>query len=137
MPQNSCWKGGWCMKKMLVVMVLLGFILAPAVLFADPVALAGVGASSQKLANGNTMVHFTVRVSIFTTPLVFNYHWERSDGAKSAMKMWSVKPGVTSIPVATTWELGPNHPAEVWEKLFVNTGNTHLESEPIKIAIPR
>ncbi|MGA2612174.1 MAG: hypothetical protein ABSG38_01800 [Spirochaetia bacterium] len=125
------------MRKLLLFAILFGAILVPGVLFADPVAIQGVGASSQKLANGNTMVHFTVRVSIFTTPLVFNYHWERSDGAKSGVKMWSVKPGVVSIPVSTTWEMGPNHPAEVWERLFVNTGNTHLASEPIKIALPQ
>ena len=33
--------------------------------------------------------------------------------------------------------MGPNHPAEVWEKLFINTGNTHLESQQIKIALPQ
>ncbi|MGO9411380.1 MAG: hypothetical protein ACLQCB_11605 [Spirochaetia bacterium] len=125
------------MKRKLMFLVLLGAILVPGVLFADPVGIHGVGVSSQKLANGNVMVHFTVRVDITTTPLVFNYHWERSDGAKSAVKMWSVKPGVSSIPVTTTWEMGPNHPAEVWEKLFINTGNTHLESQQIKIALPQ
>jgi len=124
------------MKKTLLFVILLGAILVPGVLFADPVGIQGVGASSQKLANGNTLVHFTVRVAIFTTPLVFNYHWERSDGAKSEMKLWTVKPGVTSVPVSTTWEMGPGHPAQVWEKLFVNTGNTHLESQAIKIALP-
>jgi len=124
------------MKKTLLFVILLGVILVPGVLFADPVGIQGVGASSQKLANGNTLVHFTVRVAIFTTPLVFNYHWERSDGAKSEMKLWTVKPGVTSVPVSTTWEMGPGHPAQVWEKLFVNTGNTHLESQAIKIALP-
>lgn len=98
------------MKKTLLFVILLGAILVPGVLFADPVGIQGVGASSQKLANGNTLVHFTVRVAVFTTPLVFNYHWERSDGAKSEMKLWTVKPGVTSIPVSTTWEMGPGPP---------------------------
>jgi len=125
------------MKKRLLFVVLVGSMLIPGALFADPIAIHGVGVSSQKLANGNTMVHFTVRVDINTTPLVFNYHWERSDGAKSGVKVWSVKSGVASVPVSTTWELGPNHPADVWEKLFLNTGNTHLESEPIKIALPQ
>ena len=125
------------MRKKLLFLVLLGAILVPGILFADPLAIHGVGVSSQKLANGNTMVHFTVRVDIFTTPLLFNYHWERSDGAKSEVQMWSVKPGTVSVPVSTTWEMGPGHPAEVWERLFVNTGNTHLVSEPIKIALPQ
>ena len=116
--------------------LLLGLVFLPGLVFADPVAFQGVGASSQKLANGNTMLHFTVRLAVNTTQLVFNYHWERSDGAKSQMKMWSVRPGVSSIPITTTWEIGPNAPVkEVWEKLFVNTGNTHLESEPVKIVV--
>lgn len=119
-------------------LVLMIAILLPGALFADSVAFQGVGASTQKLANGNIVVHFTVRLEISTTPLVFNYHWERSDGAKSAVKMWSVKPGVTSIPISTTWQMAKNEPGkEVWEKLFVNTGNTHLESQPVKIVLPK
>ncbi len=120
------------------IMILLSMMLLPGALFADPIAIQGVGASTQKLANGNIMVHFTVRVEISTTPLVFNYHWERSDGAKSEVQMESVKPGVSSIPVSTTWEIGPNAGLkEVWEKLFVNTGNTHLQSREIKIVLPK
>ena len=70
------------------------------------------------------------------TPLVFNYHWERSDGAKSQMQVQRVQPGTTSVPVMTTWELGPKAAkGEVWEKLFVNTGNTHLESEAVRITL--
>jgi hypothetical protein len=123
------------MRKSVLAALVLGAILIPAALFADPIAIHGVGVSSQKLANGNTVVHFTVRVDVLAAPLVFNYHWERSDGAKSGLRMWSVKPGVSSIPVSTTWEMGPNHPAEVWERLVLNTGNTHLESQPIRIAL--
>ncbi len=103
---------------------------------ADPVAFQGVGASCEKLANGNYMLHFTVRVAVNVTPLEFNYHWERSDGAKSGMQIWSVKPGTTSIPVMTTWELGAQWVGKkFWEKLFVNTGNTHLESREVGIVV--
>jgi len=117
-------------------LALMVVLLLPAAAFAEPVAFQGVGAGSQKLANGDTLVRFTVRVQIFQTPLEFNYHWERSDGAKSAVQIWRVQPGTTSVPVTTTWELGPGAAqGEVWEKLFVNTGNTHLESEPVKIAL--
>ncbi|MGO9310275.1 MAG: hypothetical protein ACLQDL_14795 [Spirochaetia bacterium] len=121
-----------------ILFVLLGALLLPGVMMADPIAITGVGASTQKLDNGNIMVHFTVRVAISVTPLLFNYHWERSDGAKSGVEMQSVKPGVASIPVSTTWEIGPNAGLkEVWEKLFVNTGNTHLESREIRIMLPK
>ena len=121
----------------LLISVLLGALALPGAAFADdPVAIQGSGASFEKLANGNTLVRFNVRVQIFVTPLVFNYYWERSDGAKSQMQVQRVQPGTTSVPVMTTWELGPNvaH-GEVWEKLLVNTGNTHLESEPVRITL--
>ena len=124
------------MRKGFTTAVLLGLVFLPGVVFADPVAFQGVGASSEKLANGNYMLHFTIRLAVNTTPLVFNYHWERSDGAKSEMKMLSVKPGTTSIPIMTTWELGAQYAGKVfWEKLFVNTGNTHLESRQVGIVV--
>ncbi|HXK09265.1 MAG TPA: hypothetical protein VMT70_06470 [Vicinamibacteria bacterium] len=114
------------------ILAVAGLLLAPAVLAADPIAIHGVGSSSQQLANGHTRVHFTVRIDVFNSPLEFNYHWERSDGARSAVKTQYVKRGVTSVPVTTTWELGPNAPQEVWQTLFVNTGNTHVQSQPIR-----
>lgn len=102
----------------------------------DPVAIHGVGASSEQMPNGVTRLHFTVRVDVFTTPLEFSYHWERSDGAQSTMQIRSVQPGTTSIPVSTTWDLGSGAPrGEVWEKLYINTGNTHLVSDPVRIAL--
>jgi len=112
-----------------------GLLFAPGLLAADPIAIHGVGASSHRLANGHTQVRFTVRIDVSTTPLVFNYHWERSDGAKSAVKVQSLKRGTTSVPVTTTWELGADATGEVWEQLFVNTGNTHLQSDPIRYTL--
>ena len=102
----------------------------------DPVAIQGVGASRENLPNGVRRLHFTVRVSVFTTPLTFNYHWERSDGAKSAVQVRSVEPGTTSVPISTTWDIGPGATVtEVWEQLFVNTGNTHLVSDQVGISL--
>ena len=85
------------------------------------------------LPNGNTKVTFSVRVVANRTPLGFNYHWERSDGAQSRMEMMTVQPGTTEFNISTTWELGPAAAVgEIWEKLFINTGNTHLESQPVR-----
>lgn len=124
---------------LLLIVTLFVFALVPGFLFADdPIAIHGVGASHQKQANGDILFKFSVRVDVLTTPLTYNYHWERSDGAKSAEKVASVKKGVTSLVINDSWQLGPNSGLkEVWEQLFINTGNTHLSSEQIKIAVPK
>lgn len=124
---------------LLLLVALLLFALVPGFLFADdPIAIHGVGTSHQKLANGDILLKFSVRIDVRTSPLTYNYHWERSDGAKSAEKVASVKKGVTSIVINDAWQLGPNSGLkEVWEQLFINTGNTHLSSEQIKIAVPK
>jgi len=119
-------------RDLVLAVAAASLLLVPALAAADPIAIGGVGASSHMLPNGNTQVRFTVRVETFTSPLEFNYHWERSDGAKSAVKTYYVRPGTRSVPITTTWSLGPGAAAEVWQKLFVNTGNTHLQSEPVK-----
>ena len=81
---------------------------------------------------------FTVRVDILASPMTHNYHWERSDRAKTAVKVASVKKGVSSIAISDTWEIGPKSGlSEVWVQLFINRGNTHLSSEQIKIAVPK
>ena len=52
--------------------------------------------------------------------------------------MGSVKKGVTSIAISDTWDIGGKAGVtEVWEQLFINTGNTHLTSDQIKIAVPK
>jgi len=124
---------------LLLLSVLFIFAVLPGFLFAeDPIAIHGVGASHQKLANGDIVLKFSVRIDVLTTPLTYNYHWERSDGAKSAVKVASVKKGVPSIAITDSWKLGPNSGLqEVWEQLFINTGNTHLSSEQVKIAVPK
>jgi hypothetical protein len=59
--------------------------------------------------------------------LVFNYHWERSDGAKSATKVVRPGPHERTIVVREKWRLGSRGKThDVSETLFVNSGNTHL-----------
>ena len=59
--------------------------------------------------------------------LVFNYHWERSDGAKSATKVVRPGPHERSIVVRERWRLGSRgRTQDVSETLHVNSGNTHL-----------
>ena len=75
-------------------------------------------------------VVFTATVN-FAIPhpqgFVFNYHWERSDGAKGEVHV--VRPLATrrSMVIHETWRLGaPGNQYNVNETIFVNSGNTHL-----------
>ena len=63
---------------------------------------------------------------------VFNYHWERSDGAKTAVQVVRPAPGQRSMVIHERWHLGaPGQQYDVSEMLFVNSGNTHLsQSSP-------
>jgi hypothetical protein len=67
----------------------------------------------------------------FTLPhpkgFVFNYHWERSDGAKSQVHVARPGPNERSMVVRERWRLGARGKAyDVSQTLFVNSGNTHL-----------
>jgi hypothetical protein len=64
---------------------------------------------------------------------VFNYHWERSDGAKGPVRVVRPGAGQGSMVIRDTWRLGaPGNQYNVSETLFVNSGNTHLsESSPV------
>jgi hypothetical protein len=72
----------------------------------------------------------------FQAPLpkgfVFNYRWERSDGAKGAEKVVRPAAGKRSMSVQEKWRLGaPGKHIDASVKLFVNSGNTHLsETSP-------
>lgn len=63
---------------------------------------------------------------------VFNYHWERSDGAKSAVRVVRPSPGERSMVVRETWRLGgPGRDYDASQTIHVNSGNTHIaESSP-------
>jgi hypothetical protein len=65
--------------------------------------------------------------------LVFNYHWERSDGAKSPVQVMHPAPNQRMVVVREPWRLGaPGHTYDAGVTLYVNSGNTHL-SEPSRI----
>ena len=77
---------------------------------------------------------FTGSINLEPHPrgLVFNYHWERSDGAKGPVHVMRPGPGERHIVVRDKWRVGGrgrNH--DVSQTLHVNSGNTHLtESSP-------
>jgi hypothetical protein len=84
-------------------------------------------------------VVFTANVN-FVLPhpqgLVFNYHWERSDGAKGPVRVVRPKPGQGMLVLHETWSLGaPGNQYNISETLFVNSGNTHLSETSQVVSI--
>ena len=70
----------------------------------------------------------------FVTPLpkgfVFNYRWERSDGAKGPEKVVRPKANQRSMVIRETWRAGaPGKHFEASVTLLVNSGNTHLSEQ--------
>ena len=100
----------------------------------EPVSIQGVSASVQALVSGETQITFVGVVGIGVVPMAFNYHWERSDGARSAVKVVRVSNAAEqSYRVVEKWTVGGSvQAADLWVKLFVNSGNTHLVSEEIR-----
>ena len=82
-------------------------------------------------------VHFLGKVGVTAHPMSFNYHYERSDGAKSALKVIRVtNPNARIIWVHEWWQLGASgQHLQVWEKLHVASGNTRIESNQADVDI--
>jgi hypothetical protein len=72
----------------------------------------------------------------FTMPhprgFVFNYHWERSDGAKGPTRVVRPAPNERSLVVREHWKLGaPGRVIDASQTIHVGSGNTRLsESSP-------
>lgn len=75
-------------------------------------------------------IRFVGKVGIAAHPMVFNYTFERSDGAKSQLKMARVPNANTqTVTVVEVWQVGAaGQHLHVWEKLRVASGNTRIES---------
>jgi len=67
----------------------------------------------------------------------FNYSWERSDGAKSPVKVVHVtNPRQRSMTFTENWQLGaPGQRKEVWQRIHVNCGNQHVSSDRAMVSI--
>jgi hypothetical protein len=123
-------------KRVLAFLVAVGLLLAFAgqASAQEPLSIQNVSASAQALPNGNNQITFVAVVSLNVVPIAFNYHWERSDGAKTALKVVKVSnAGEQTYRLVERWTVGPNvQVADLWEKVFVNSGNTHIASEEIR-----
>ncbi len=68
--------------------------------------------------------------------LAFNYHWERSDGSKTAVQVAHVSRNERSMVIHETWRLGaPGKHYDASMTLFVNSGNTHLSESSRSISV--
>jgi hypothetical protein len=120
----------------LAAFTLLG--LAPAAVSEEnPFGPIHVAANRAKYDGKGCPIDIVYTASInFQAPLpkgfVFNYHWERSDGAKGPENVVRPAAGKRSMSVKETWRLGaPGKHVDASVKLFVNSGNTHLsETSP-------
>ncbi len=78
-------------------------------------------------------IKFTGTIQVLNYPMVFNYHWERSDGGKGQVHVVRVpSPNTRTITAVENWNVGGSRRRgqtfKVWEKLCVNCGNTHIVS---------
>ncbi|MGZ5085453.1 MAG: hypothetical protein ACXWBZ_18945 [Usitatibacter sp.] len=64
---------------------------------------------------------------------VFNYHWERSDGAKGPSHVVRPGPHERTLVVREKWRVGGGRGVhDLSQTIHVNSGNTHLqESSPV------
>jgi hypothetical protein len=82
-------------------------------------------------------IRFTARIAVNTHPMAFNYQFERSDGAKSQLRVVRVpKNGPSVYTVNEQWQLGAaGQHVQVWEKVKVGSGVTRLESNQASVDI--
>jgi hypothetical protein len=75
-------------------------------------------------------LRFEGRVHVNVRPMEFDYHFERSDGAKSATKVVHATRARGEVYVVTDrWQLGAKgQHLQVWEKLIVTSGDAKVES---------
>lgn len=74
---------------------------------------------------------FTGRVEVDRAPIVLNYEWERSDGAKGQRKTLHVhSPETRTVTIVDRWHVGGHagDRIEVWERLRVRSGNADVSS---------
>jgi hypothetical protein len=75
---------------------------------------------------------YTASINLLPHPrgLVFNYHWERSDGAKGPVEIVRPVNGERTVVIRDRWRLGaPGREYDASVKLFLNSGNTHVQEE--------
>jgi hypothetical protein len=107
----------------------------------NPFGPIHVAANRSQYAGGGCPIQIVYTATInFVMPhpkgLAFNYHWERSDGAKSPVQVVKPSANQRSMVVRDTWRLGAkgqHYDASV--TFFVNSGNTHLSEGSPSVSV--
>lgn len=116
----------------------LAFALAvPALIASIPAAAEVLGGlhvnANHRDYKGSCPVElvFTASVNITNNHgpgAVFNYHWERSDGAKTAQQVVKVGPGGETLVYKDHWRLGKSGTIhDVSVTFHANSGNQHMQ----------
>jgi hypothetical protein len=121
------------MKTSLARTLLLGslaFAAIPGALAEDnPFANVRVAVNRHQYSGRGCPVDLVFTGNINLAPhkgLAFQYHWERSDGAKSPVQVMKPGPGQRTVVVKEHWKLGGRgHDYDASATLHVASGHTH------------
>jgi len=121
----------------LVQLVAATAAAAATAAIADPFGPIHVAANRAQYVGRACPIEVVYTATInFTLPhprgFVFNYHWERSDGAKGPTRVVRPAPNERRLVVRERWRLGARgRTIDASQTIHVNSGNTHLaESSP-------
>ena len=101
--------------------------------FAEPFGPIHVAANRSMYKGRGCPIEVTYTATInFVMPhpkgFVFNYHWERSDGAKGPTRVVRPSEHERTLVVHDKWKLGaPGKTFDVSETIHVNSGNDHIQ----------
>ena len=97
----------------------------------DPFGIISIGTTTSHYT-GRCPAHlrFTGEVEVKVHPMVFNYQFERSDGASSQLRVVRVPAnGPANYRFGDTWQLGAaGQHYNIWVKFKVASGNTHRDA---------
>ena len=116
----------------LIVAVVATLSISRAAFAADPFGPIRIGANRSRYVGACPVdVVFTGNINLNSPHpkgLSLNYYWVRSDGAKGPVNVVRPSPSQNMLIVKEPWTLGAaGKHYNLSVKLFVNSGNTHLE----------
>jgi hypothetical protein len=125
------------MKRFAVVLSLASLLSTASITAAfaqETITFRDFSSSTRAVQGNKTEISFVAILNLNVVPITFNYHWERSDGAKGEQKVIKVNnAGESSYKLTENWTVGSGIDiANLWVKVYVNSGNTHLVSEQIR-----
>jgi hypothetical protein len=79
-------------------------------------------------------LRFTGNIYVDRVPMEYNYEWERSDGAKSGVRVVRVTdPRMKHVTIYDDWTLSAH--GTVWERLRVRSGNENRVSQVARTVV--